>query len=80
MKTKSRNLIRLVTMMTAVTIPFMWISVSSAQDPVAPVRMVRALKTSKLGIQNPAGLAFSMNEQLFHVVESTGIPGDLDCI
>ena len=34
--------------------------------------MVRKLKTGKLGIQNPVGLAFSNNEQVFHVIESHG--------
>jgi VCBS repeat-containing protein len=50
-----------------------WISVSSAQDPVAHIRVARVLKTSKLGIQNPAGLAFSMSEEMFHVVQSRGM-------
>ena len=73
MKTKSRHLICAVAMIGLVVLPFMWISVSSAQGPTAHIRMVRALKTSKLGIQNPVGLAFSMNEEVFHVVASPGM-------
>ncbi len=73
MRTRSKYLRRALTMIGMAAVPFLWISVSSAQDPAAHIRLVRTLKTSKLGIQNPVGLAFSMNEHVFHVVESRGV-------
>jgi VCBS repeat-containing protein len=84
MKIDFRCLIRAAVILGAAILPFSRISASLAQGPAPYIGVVRSLKTSKLGIQNPAGLAFSMNEQVFHVIESRGPsqtpPTDTDVI
>jgi len=72
MKTKSRRVICVAVTIGLGLLPFLLTSAGTAKDPGAHIKLVRALKTRKLGIKNPAGLAFSMNEQVFHVVESRG--------
>jgi VCBS repeat-containing protein len=71
-ETKSRHVIFVAAMIVLGLLPFLLTSASTAKDPGAHITLVRTLKTRKLGIKNPAGLAFSMNEQVFHVVESRG--------
>jgi VCBS repeat-containing protein len=81
MKTKSRRVICVAATIGLGLLPFLLTSASTAKDPGAHITLIRALKTRKLGIKNPAGLAFSMNEQVFHVVESRGPsqPPSADC-
>ncbi len=52
-------------------------SVTSAQEPSAYVRLVRVIDAGKLGIANPAGLAFSPAANMFLISEARK-PSEID--
>ena len=54
----------------ALSLGILWISAGSAQDAAAPIRLVRTMQASEIGLTNPAGLAFSFKADTFHMVQS----------
>lgn len=64
---------RLLFLVLACTISFIWVSSGSAQDKAATIRMVRAFEPGETGLANPAGLTFSPRANAFYVVESPAV-------
>lgn len=53
----------------ALSLSFNSVSPSFAEDSPMQIRMIREFEINEIGIQNPAGIAFSQHANAFHVVE-----------
>src|SRR5215210_599281 len=59
----------ILSLVLALSLPFLWVPRSSAQGNAAFIQQVRTLESDQTGLLHPAGLAFSSRANAFQVLE-----------
>src|SRR5688500_4236590 len=70
----------ILSLILALSLPFLLVPMSSAQGNATFIRQVRALESDQTGVLHPAGLAFSSRANAFQVVNRQSTSANTDLI